>query len=206
MATVPAGHPEKPSGDDGRKLLLRMNSGGHEELANWGLDLFGLMGSESELLDVGCGGGANLKRLMERGPAGRVTGVDYSSVSVELSREVNAEAIAAGRCQVREGNVLDLPFEPNTFDVVTAFETIYFWPDAAKGLAEIHRVLKPGGRVLVCNDDDGTTPGAQDIAKQIEGMSLYTAERLESLLSEAGFVQVETHADGQGRLCAMATK
>ena len=101
---------------------------------------------------------------------------------------------------------VDLPFEPNTFDVVTAFETIYFWPDAAKGLAEIHRVLKPGGRVLVCYDDEGTTPGAQDIAKQIEGMSLYTAERLESLLSEAGFVQVETHADGQGRLCAMGTK
>lgn len=95
---------------------------------------------------------------------------------------------------------------PGLFDMVTAFETIYFWPDAAKGLAEIHRVLKPGGRVLVCYDDDGTTPGAQDIAKQIEGMSLYTAERLESLLSEAGFVQVETHADGQGRLCAMGTK
>ena len=206
MATVPAGHPEKPQGEDGRALLLRMNGGGHEALANWGLDLLGLSGNEQQLLDVGCGGGANLQRLMERAPAGHVTGIDYSPVSVNLSREVNADAIAQGRCEVLEGNVLDLPFDSGTFDVATAFETIYFWPDATAGLSELYRVLKPGGRVLVCNDDDGTSPDAQDIAQQIEGMRIYTAEQLSEMLAAAGFAQVETHADELGRLCAIGTK
>jgi len=206
MATVPAGHPERPSGEDGRRLLLRMNGGGHEELACWGLELLGLRGDERQLLDVGCGGGANLQRLMERAPHGHVVGVDYAPVSVALSREVNAAAIAAGRCEVVEGDVLSLPFAEGRFDVVSAFETIYFWPDAAAGLAQIRRVLRPGGRLLVCNDDDGTSTDAQDIARQIPGMSLYTAEQLASLLAEAGFTQVRTHTDAQRRLCAIASR
>lgn len=206
MATVPAGHPEKPQGEDGRKLLLRMNGGGHEELANWGLDLLGLTGTEQQLLDVGCGGGANLQRLMERVPHAQVTGIDYSPVSVQLSSEVNAEAIAAGRCRVLEANVLALPFEDDSFDVATAFETIYFWPDTLAGLMEVHRVLKPGGHLLVSNDDDGTSSTARDIAQQIEGMKLFTAGQLEELLQSAGFARVHVHNDEEGRLSAIAVK
>ena len=72
-------------------------------------------------------------------------GIDYSAVSVEKARKVNAGAIAAGRCTVQQASVAELPFEAEQFDVVTAFETVYFWPDLAQNFREVYRVLKPGG-------------------------------------------------------------
>ena len=205
MAVV-SGHPERPQGEDGRKLLLRMNGGRHEELALWGLQLLGLTGQERSLLDVGCGGGANLIRLMERCPEARVTGIDYSPVSVELSREVNARAIEEGHCRVFEGDVHHLPFEEEEFEVVTGFETIYFWQDVVACLREVLRVLKVGGRLLICNEDDGTSPQVQETACEIEGMSVYSEERLKEVILEAGFVSVETHTDERGFLCAIAAR
>ena len=72
-------------------------------------------------------------------------GIDYSAVSVEKARKVNAGAIAAGQCTVQQASVAELPFEAEQFDVVTAFETVYFWPELAQNFREVYRVLKPGG-------------------------------------------------------------
>lgn len=199
MCTVPPGHPEKPQGEQGRKLLERMNGGAHEELATWALDLLApeslpAVDKTGRMLDVGCGGGANLRRLMERVGEARVTGIDYSPVSVALSREVNADAIGEGRCEVLEGDVGTLPFGDGQFGVVTAFETVYFWPHVDVALREIRRVLASGGRLLIANDD-GTQPAAHAIAQQIDGMSVYTADELKKLLLEAGFLSVEVFHD-----------
>ncbi|MBO7701915.1 MAG: class I SAM-dependent methyltransferase, partial [Eggerthellaceae bacterium] len=103
MLEVPAGHPEKPQGEDGFKLLERMNGGSHEELGLWGISFLPIADTD-HVLDVGCGGGANIKRLLARVPRGHVTGVDYSAVSVQASSDHNAEAVEAGRCDVLEGN------------------------------------------------------------------------------------------------------
>lgn len=212
MGKVPAGHPERPQGEEGRRLLMRMNGGGHEELANWALDWLGpeelaAGGHRARMLDVGCGGGANLRRLLERVPGSHATGVDYSPVSVSLSREVNAASVAEGRCEVVEGDVGDLPFSAARFDLACAFETIYFWPDPIRALKEVARVLVPGGRLLVANDDDGTRQEAQDIARQIEGMRVYTADDLVALMREAGFSHVEVaHDPASGRLAVVGTR
>ena len=153
MLEVPAGHPEKPQGEDGFKLLERMNGGSHEELGLWGISFLPIADTD-RVLDVGCGGGANIKRLLARVPRGHVTGVDYSAVSVQASSDHNAEAVEAGRCDVLEGNASALPFPDSSFDIVTAFETTYYW-DLPVALREVARVLKPGGHFLVCNEDDG---------------------------------------------------
>ena len=120
---APAGHPEKPQGDDGFKLLERMNGGHHEQLALWGLSFLEIA-ADARVLDIGCGGGANIARLLERASAGFAAGVDYSPVSVEASRDYNAAAIEAGRCEVCEGNASALPFPDGSFDAVTAFTGI----------------------------------------------------------------------------------
>ena len=60
-------------------------------------------GEEDQALDIGCGGGAALKRMSEKIPKGHLTGVDYSPVSVELSRETNAQDIQNGKMEVLEG-------------------------------------------------------------------------------------------------------
>lgn len=185
MMEVPAGHPEKPQGEDGFTLLERMNGGSHEELALWGLSHLDILES-SEVLDIGCGGGANIARLLERAPLGHVTGVDYSRVSVEASSRHNAAALAQGRCSVLEGDVCALPLPDRAFDVVTAFETTYYW-DLPMALPEVRRVLKPDGLFLVCNEDDGGDPEILDLATRIPGMVIHTPDALQQALVQAGF-------------------
>lgn len=79
--------------------------------------------------------------MIKRSQNAIVTGVDYSAVSVEKSRKVNAEAISKGRCNILEANVSSLPFGDEFFNVITAFETVYFWPDIVNSFAEVNVVF-----------------------------------------------------------------
>ena len=184
----------KPEGFWGRMMVAGMNGGSHAAMANWGLD-FSNVPAVGEILDIGCGGGANLQRLMQRSVDSKVTGVDYSSVSVEKSKKVNAEAIANGRCQVLEASVALLPFKDETFSMATAFETVYFWPDIEKSFAEVRRVLVPGGKFLIVNEDDGLSGNNEKWEKMIEGMHTYTPDELKTHLSAAGFKDIAVKRD-----------
>lgn len=182
----------KPEGEDGARLLERMNSGHHAELADWALAQVP-PAADARMLDLGCGGGANLLRLLERAPEGAVTGLDYSEVSVELSRKTCAKELASGRCEVVLGDVAELPFENGAFDYVCAFETVYFWPEPTCALAEARRVLAPGGTLLICNEADGTHEQDYRMVGTIEGMTVYRPDELEALIVGAGFAQVRLH-------------
>ena len=124
----------KPVGLGGKIMVAMMNFG-HSAMAEWGLR-FLQPDPDAMVLDCGCGGGANMKTLLKLCPNGKVQGIDYSAVSVEKARKVNARAIAAGRCTVQQASVAELPFEAEQFDVVTAFETVYFWPELAQNFRE----------------------------------------------------------------------
>ena len=63
-----------------------------------------------------------------------LTGMDYSEVSVAESQKLNALAIKQGKCNVVQGDVSAIPFSDATFDYVSAFETVYFWPGLVKML------------------------------------------------------------------------
>ena len=138
----------KPVGLGGKIMVAMMNFG-HRAMAEWGLR-FLQPAPDAMVLDCGCGGGANIKTLLKLCPNGKVQGIDYSAVSVEKARKVNARAIAAGRCTVQQASVAELPFEAEQFDAVTAFETVYFWPELAQNFREVYRVLKPGGIFCGC--------------------------------------------------------
>jgi ubiquinone/menaquinone biosynthesis C-methylase UbiE len=99
------------------------------------------------ILDVGCGGGRTIQRLLDLAPAGKVYGLDYAGASVAVATKLNRSSMGSRRTDIRRGSVSNLPYAPNTFDVVTAIETHYYWPDLSAGLSEIRRVLKPGGYV-----------------------------------------------------------
>ena len=103
-------------------------------------------------LDIGCGGGANVKRLLAKTPYGKVTGIDYSEISVIKSQKINKEEIENKRCEILQGNVMKLPFGNETFDIITAFETIYFWPDISGAFKQVYRVLKNTGTFMICNE------------------------------------------------------
>lgn len=207
MARIVEGHPERPEGAAGRALLERMNTGHHEELAEWGLGYLQFAGDEC-MLDIGCGGGANLQRLLARASDGHATGIDYAPLAVEVAREVNAQVIAEGRCDVLEGDVRALPFDDGAFDLVTAFETVYFW-DMPAGFAEVRRVLRTHGQFLICNEANGTGTEAQEVADGIPGMVIPTGNQLSDLLKDAGFTIIQVYdeaAQGDERITVIATK
>ncbi len=170
----------------GRNFLETMNTGHHAELSEWGMPHIEFE-SDFCCLDAGCGGGANVRRMLDYCPDGKVYGLDYSQASVDYASEVNRDAIEADKCEIVKGDVLELPFDDCTFDVVTAYETIYFWPDIKKAFAKIFRVCKSGGSFFVCNEADGSAPKS-DLWDGVGGhMKIYTSKEIASLMQDVGF-------------------
>lgn len=195
---------KKPEGLGGKIMVAMMNSG-HSKLADWGMSFLGLS-TDAAVLDCGCGGGANLCKLLKRCPNGTVTGIDYSSVSVEKSKRLNAKAISEGRCCVLEASVAALPFEDNKFDVVTAFETVYFWPGLVDCFREVYRVTKTGGIFLICNEATGDTDKNDKWTQLIDGMTIYRDAQLKTALREAGFTNIQIHKNKKDWLCVTGQK
>ena len=169
----------KPVGFSGKIMVAMMNFG-HSAMAAWGLH-FLQPAPDAMVLDCGCGGGANIKTLLKLCPKGKVQGIDYSAVSVETARKVNAGAIAAGQCTVQQASV------------ATAFETVDFWPELAQNFREVYRVLKPGGTFFICNEANGETAKDDKWTQIINGMTFYTDAELTVYLEQAVFGRVQSH-------------
>ena len=188
----------------GGKIMVALMNLGHSPVARWGLRFLELT-PDAKVLDCGCGGGANIKRLLKKCPQGVVKGIDYSSVSVEKSKRVNEAAVTKGRCDVLRASVTELPFESEQFNAVTAFETVYFWPDLPQCFREVWRVLKSGGTFLICNESNGDTDKDEKWTEIIGGMTIYKDIELKSCLEQAGFFDVQIHKK-KSWLCVTARK
>ena len=195
----------KPEGFLGKLMLSGMNSG-HAKLADWGLAHLPTL-PVSAAVDLGCGGGRNAGELLKKYPAAQVTAIDYSALCVEKAKSYNRAMIAAGRCTVRQGDVSALDLPAASFDLATAFETVYFWPGLEKCFAEAAKVLKPGGYFLICNESDGTDPTSLKFETIIDGMKNYTTRELEAALKAAGFSRVKTdHHPAKPWIAVLARK
>ena len=142
----------EPRGEDGRRFLEHMNVD-HEEMARWGTS-FLTIARDADVLDIGCGGGRNVQYFLQRCDRGTVTGIDISELSVNVSSEINADGINEGRCRILRGNVSELPFEDLSFSLVTAFETVYYWPSIVDSFREVMRVMRRGALFMICNEAD----------------------------------------------------
>ncbi|MCR4592176.1 MAG: class I SAM-dependent methyltransferase [Bacteroidaceae bacterium] len=171
-----------PKGRMGRAMLKFMNFC-HAPLTNWGLGLADIQDGWT-ILDIGCGGGATLKRLLERSRDAQVYGIDISEESVAKARKVNAKELDK-QVFVCQGSAEKLPYEDNKFDLVTAVETVYFWPNLPGCLQEVNRVLKPGGRFVIMVEVVDNNSKWTDL---VEGMTAYQPRELQAMLNEAGFV------------------
>jgi ubiquinone/menaquinone biosynthesis C-methylase UbiE len=160
----------------------------HAKLISWGLTKV-VISPDFVVLDVGCGGGKTAGRLAKLVPQGKVFGIDYSADMVKYSKKINKALIAQNRAEIVEGSVEKMGFADGFFDLVTAFETYYFWANLTVAFAEIRRVLKPGGRLLLVNEMKfGASP-----AKLVEEthVKLYPLQEIENTLRLAGFVDVQ---------------
>lgn len=186
----------KPEGKLGNIQLKSMNKE-HTPVSLWGLKHLNIS-PDDVILDIGCGGGMNINRMAQG--AKKVYGVDYSIESVNLSKEVNEDLIKEGRVEVHEGNVMDLPFEDNSFDIVTAFETVYFWPDIVKSFGEVKRVLKPGGMFLIGCEANGTNNLAMKFFDKVIDMTFYEDKDLVGFLKSNDFKDVTVYLrDGKNK-------
>ena len=194
----------KPTGFGGKVMVNMMNLC-HAPLADWGMEFLPLS-LNARALDCGCGGGANIRKLLKKCPQGVVKGVDYSPVSVEKARRHNAAAIGSGRCVIWQGSVDRIVFASDWFDAVTAFETVYFWPNLPQCFREIYRVLKPGGTFLICNESSGDTDKDEKWTEIIGGMTIYSGDELKTFLENAEFCNVQIHKNKIGWLCVTGQK
>lgn len=181
----------KPKGILGDMMLRRMNRR-HTPLSEWAFSIIEIPPG-GRILDAGCGGGMNLKRMLDADPRAVVHGLDYSEKSVAMSKKLCREY--GGRCVVDKGNVREMPYHDSTFDLVTAFETVFFWKHIDEAFAEMHRVLKDGGVfAVVCEMSDPEDRTYQDA---IKGLHILSAEDISGLMSSAGFTGIEIHR-GEG--------
>ena len=182
---------KRPTGLRGRLIAAFMNQG-HKPLSLWELSQVNI-DPDCVILDVGCGGGKTVSRLAQRAVQGKVFGIDYSADMVRYSKKVNKQLIAESRVEIIEGSVEKRTFPDNFFDLVTAFETYYFWPSLPAALQEIKRVLKPNGTLLVVSEM--VKDGAYEVehAKMIEQthMRLFPLEEIRNIMYSVGFADVQ---------------
>ncbi len=207
MGITEKGNPRKPEGKYGELMLEGMNEH-HSGVTEWGLK-FLRADSAARLLDIGCGGGATLRRLAAIAPEGRVTGMDYSETSVTMSQRFNEELISAGKVQVVQGSVSAMPFAENAFDGVTTVESFYFWPDPPEDLKEVRRVLRPAGTFLLIADIYGGYDFNEETRENIRKFKLFnpSPEEFEELFRQAGFSRTEVHLkEKTSWICVEGTK
>jgi ubiquinone/menaquinone biosynthesis C-methylase UbiE len=195
-----------PTGRRG-KIVAKLMNREHEQLTIWGLTKVKI-GSDYIILDVGCGGGKTLSRLAQMAPDGKIFGVDYSSDMVEYSKKVNKKLVAQNRVEIVEGAVEKTGFPNDYFDLVTAFETYYFWTHFADALKEIRRVLKPSGQLLLVNEmiQDGKYEVTN--AKLIEEthVRLIPLKEIQRVLQSVGFMDVQVFTETDSAWNAVLAK
>jgi ubiquinone/menaquinone biosynthesis C-methylase UbiE len=197
----------KPSGPLGKRIVRAMNLG-HATMTDWGLQQLSVP-QDASILDIGCGGGRTVSKLVGLAPAGKIIGLDYSAASVAVSRQTNADAIAAGRVQIEQGSVAALPFPDGTFDAATAVETHYYWPDLPANVREVLRVLKPGGMFVLIAETyrGGPLRLLYGLIMPLLRAAFLTDQQHRDLLTQAGFTEVATqHIRGKNWIYATGRK
>lgn len=185
---------KKPEGFIG-SLLIRIMNRAHAGITAWALKKIEIK-KDAVILDIGCGGGRTLKVLSGNNPSGKLYGIDYSQNAVESSIRANIADVKAGKLKVTQAGVTSIPFPDGSFNLITAFQTHYFWPDLQNDIREVFRVLKERGFFLLTAETYKIDYHMQHYKTQAE---------LEHLLISTGFTGVRFYQD-KGWVCVVGAK
>lgn len=138
------------------------------------------------VLEIGFGPGIAIAEFAGRATRGHVFGIDHSRAMVRQAARRNAAAVRARRVHLRQASVEHLPSFGDPLDAVLAVNSVGFWPDPVERLRELHRLLRPEGRIALVSQP--RCPGAT------RDTTVRAAHELQDLLTQAGFthLRVET--------------
>ncbi len=150
--------------------------------------------SIDRVLEVGFGGGYLLGRMAGVVTAGNLAGVDASEAMVSYCARRYLRLVEAGRLELTVGRAEALPHPDGRFTRACSVNSLFYWDDAPRAIAELWRVLAPGGKLVLCL----TAPeslGTRGFARH--GLTLYGADDVRCLLQGAGFhgIDLTRYAD-----------
>lgn len=198
---------KKPNGEIGKAIAEDMNIS-HFELTNWGFEKINIKKNDV-ILDIGCGGGRTVNRMASIAAKGKTFGIDYSTDCVKWSKDYNEKFIEDGSVEILHASVEKIPFENDKFDVISAVETIYFWPNLIENFKEVKRVLKPSGKlVIICEMYSSENfKERNDEFVAISDMEIHTPEELKLILEKAGYNNIKIDLmEDRNWLCCVCEK
>lgn len=184
----------QPEGIRGRLTARGLNRGNREvvQAAVTATDL----APGQVAADIGFGGGVGLRPLLGRvGATGHVHGVELSDTMLAMARRRYGREVAAGRLSLHAGDLADLPLPDDSLDAAITVNTVYFVEELPRAIAEIARVLRPRGRVVIGIAD----PAAMTAMPFTQyGFTVRSIEDLRLLLRTAGFDEPRDERVGTG--------
>lgn len=182
----------KPRGLFGRMIEKRMTERTTGD-AEWTVSLLNIQPT-SRILEIGFGGGVSTYLASQKASQGFVAGIDHSATMVQAASHRNAEAIQAGRMELKQGDAESVPYPDESFDIVFSLHSIYFWNDPVKCLKGCRRVLKPGGLLAITiQPKDRWRKGQIDAP----GMTLFFGNEVAEMFNSAGFqnIRIESYTE-----------
>jgi SAM-dependent methyltransferase len=151
------------------------------------------------VLDVACGPGNFTREFALAAGEGLVVGIDFSATMLEVA----VRDTAMGNVAYARGDARDQPFPDGSFDAVCCFAALYLIEEPMRALAEIVRVLAPGGRLALmssCNRGPLPVSKTNAVAQGLSGVRVFGRDELTDALEELGAVEVEQQVRGLAQL------
>ncbi|WP_250464086.1 class I SAM-dependent methyltransferase [Microbulbifer litoralis] len=175
-----------PNGADAAEVAGRMNEA-NRSLNHKCIDLLQIFAAD-RILEIGPSNGAFVDRIVNKAAEVHYTGLDWSADMVAEAGEANAGAVTSGSARFLQGSSDSMPFEEASFDKALTVHTLYFWETPTDHLAEVRRVLNPGGLFCIAFGD---LEFMQHLPFVPYGFRLYDAILGQELLRSSGFDVLE---------------
>lgn len=187
---------KNPKGFIGSAMLRIMNTT-HAGMNKWALEKLRIR-EDAVILDIGTGGGKTIHTLSKVNIHAKLFGIDYSEQAVKDSIRANREDVETGKVNICQASVSDIPFPENYFDIITAFQTHYFWSDIENDVKEVFRVLKQDGEFMIL---------AELYKINYHMKSHKDKEEMKQLFNIIGFKGIEFYENkNKGWLCVLGFK
>ena len=176
--------------------LLMAHRPSNRRRNTWAVSLLDVR-RDDRVLELGFGPGLAIRELARAAAEGYVCGIDHSELMLRRAKRRNAEGLRRGVVDLRLASVDELPAFDAPFDKILAVNTMLFWGDPEARLAELRRLLRPGGLIAAAHQP--RDPGATDETSMAEGREIAAA------LDRAGFsrVRLETLRLKPAVVCAL---